>query len=340
MNLAIVGCGHIAKKHAEALQQIPAASLVAVCDYVAANMQPYVAQFGARAYGNYLEMLTNPEIDVVIICTPSGTHAKLAMQAAQAHKHVIVEKPMALTVSDAEAIIACCQANRVKLTVVHPNRFRPAVMALKEWMNHELLGKLSHANATVRWNRNQAYYDQAAWRGTRSMDGGVLMNQAIHNLDLMLWLMGPIDEIQAYAATRLRNIESEDLATAVIRFQSGALGIVEATTNIYPQNLEESLSLFGDQGTVVIGGVHARHFKHLDLATVDPQQMRTIVEQVHAEPIGKSGHQVILEDMIEAIQTDREPTITGEDGWNAVKFVAGIVQAAEQRQPVRWNDIV
>lgn len=339
MNFAIVGCGHIAKKHAEALQNIEDARLIGVCDKIAANMEPYVLEFGAQSYNDLEDMLKNPSIDIVNICTPSGTHAPLARMAAKAGKHIILEKPMALTIADSEAIIAACKEYGVKLAVVHPNRFRPAVIELKQLLNDGLFGTLSHSDATVRWNRNQAYYDQAPWRGTKSMDGGVLMNQAIHNLDLMLWMMGPIEEIQAFAATRIRNIESEDVATAVVRFQSGALGIVEATTNIYPKNLEESISIFGEKGTVMIGGNHANWYKHVAMENLPEDVVASMIARNEADPYGKPGHQAIIEDMIDAIRNNREPAITGEDGMNAVKFVIGILQAAEQKRTVRWEEI-
>lgn len=339
MKFGIVGCGHIAKKHAEALQQMENSKLVAVCDKIPENMEPYTNMYGVKSYTDFDKMLEDPELQVVNICTPSGTHASLAVKAAQAKKHVIIEKPIALTLVDAKLIIDTCKANDVKLSVVHPNRFRPVVMELTQLFKDGLFGMLSHSNATVRWNRNQTYYDQAPWRGTKSMDGGVLMNQAIHNLDLMLWMMGPISEIQAFTATRIRNIESEDVATAVIRFNNGSLGVVEATTNIYPKNLEESLSIFGEKGTVVIGGPNANWYKHIAFDGLSDGTIKSMIDRINNDPFGKSGHQAILEDLVEAINDNREPSITGEDGMNVVKFVLGIIQAGEQKKAVRWEDI-
>jgi len=340
MNFAIVGCGHIAKKHAEAIRQIDGAVLAAVCDKIPENMEPYVQDFGARAFVDYDKLLDDPDIHIVNICTPSGTHAPLAVKAAASKKHIVLEKPMALTLEDAEAIIQACKEHNVKLTVVHPNRFRPAVVELRKLVDDGLFGTLSHADATVRWNRNQAYYDQAPWRGTKAMDGGVLMNQAIHNLDLMIWLMGPVEEIQGYVATRVRNIESEDVATAVIRFQNGALGVVEATTNVYPKNLEESLSIFGAKGTAVIGGPNANWYKHAAFEDLPNEQVEAMIKRIEADPFGKPGHQAILEDIIAAIREDRTPAVSGEDGRDAVKFVLGIIQAAERNKALRWEEIL
>ena len=185
---------------------------------------------------------------MVSICTPSGIHAPLTIQVAEAKKHVIVEKPMALTLEDADRMIDACEKNGVKMAVVHPDRFRPAVVELKKQLDNGAFGKIGHANATVRWNRNQAYYDQAPWRGTKAMDGGVLMNQAIHDMDLLLWMMGDIEEISSYHATRIRDIEAEDTSVSVIGFKNGSLGVLEAAVTIYPKNLEESLSIFGGKG--------------------------------------------------------------------------------------------
>ncbi|OSX53995.1 Gfo/Idh/MocA family protein [Anoxybacillus ayderensis] len=334
MNFAIVGCGHIAKKHAEAIEQIEGAHLVAVCDKVPQAMDEYVEKYGAKPYEDLTDMLNNSSIDVVNICTPSGLHASIAVAVAKAKKHVIVEKPIALTLEDADLIIHACQENNVKLAVVHPNRFRPVVQELRKLMDEGRFGKLSHANATVRWNRNQAYYDQAPWRGTKAFDGGVLMNQAIHNLDLLLWFMGDVEEVYSMAATRLRNIEAEDVSTGVVRFKSGALGVVEAATTIYPKNLEESLSIFGETGTAIISGTNATQFRHLTIESLNDEETNAIIEKVKANPVGKPGHQWIIEDMIQAIQEDRDPIINGEDGRRALQLVLAFYESAEKKQRV------
>lgn len=334
MNFAIVGCGHIAKKHAEAIEHIEGANLVAVCDKVPQAMDEYVKKYGAKPYENLTDMLNDPSIDVVNICTPSGLHALIAVEVAKAKKHVIVEKPIALTLEDADLIINTCKENNVKLAVVHPNRFRPVVQELKKLMDEGRFGKLSHANATVRWNRNQAYYDQAPWRGTKALDGGVLMNQAIHNLDLLIWLMGDVEEVYSMSATRLRNIEAEDVSTGVVRFKNGALGVVEAATTIYPKNLEESLSIFGETGTAIIGGTTATQFNHLVIESLNDEETNAIIEKVKANPLGKPGHQCIIEDMILAIQEDREPIVNGEDGKRALQLVLAFYESAEKKQRV------
>ncbi|MBS4206760.1 Gfo/Idh/MocA family oxidoreductase [Bacillus sp. FJAT-50079] len=339
INFAIVGCGHIAKKHAEGIKQTSGATLLAVCDTIKENMEYYVEEYGATPYENYEEMLKNPEIDVINICTPSGSHAPLTIKAAKARKHVIVEKPIALTLKDANAMIDTCKENNVKLSVLHPNRFRPAMIELKKAMSEERFGKLSHANATVRWNRNQAYFDQAPWRGTKSLDGGVLMNQAIHNLDLLVWLMGDIEEIYSMSATRLRNIEAEDVSTGLVRFKSGALGVIEAATTIYPKNFEESLSIFGEEASVKIGGATANFIEHWVMESMSEEDVKSLKESIKDNPYGKPGHQCIIEDMIQAIINDRDPVVTGEEGIKALQLVTGLYQSAEKGTPLKVEEI-
>lgn len=332
MNFAIVGCGHIAKKHAEAIRNTENSRLVAVCDTVPENMFFYEENYGAQPFTDLEKMLERPEIDIVCVCTPSGLHAPLTVKAANAGKHVIVEKPIALTIADAETMIRSCRQNGVKLAVVHPNRFRPAVQELRQLMDKGCFGKLSHANATVRWNRNQNYYDQAVWRGTKSFDGGVLMNQAIHNLDLLIWLMGDVESVESMAATRLRNIEAEDVSVGIVRFANGALGVVEAAATIYPRNLEETLSIFGETGTAKIGGVTANLFEHLNVESLDEEETANIMERVKNDPFGTPGHQCIIEDMVKAIQEDREPIVNGEDGKRALKLVLDFYESAESKE--------
>ncbi|TBL70920.1 Gfo/Idh/MocA family protein [Paenibacillus thalictri] len=330
IQFAIVGCGHIAAKHVEAIQSVSGANLHTVCDTNRNNLLQFVELYGVPQWTTSFEdILNDPTVDVVSICTPSGTHAHLAIQAAQAGKHVVVEKPMALSLEDADAMIRACRKHHVKLTVVHPNRFRPAVMELQQAVKQGLFGKFSHINSTVRWNRGQGYYDTASWRGTKLMDGGVLMNQAIHSMDLLLWLMGPIHNVQAYTATMLRNIECEDVAVALLNFENGAVGLVEAATTIYPKNYEESISLFGETGSAVIGGPTANWIKHWTFEGMSKEDADSLIQRVNEDPFGIPGHQHIVADMVEAIVHDRPPVITGEDGRNALKLVLDIYQAAE-----------
>jgi len=332
MKFAIIGCGHIAHKHAEAIATADGAVLHAVYDTNCINAERFSQKYGCRVYGDLDELLQDPQIDIVNICTPTGLHAPLTIKAAHAGKNVIVEKPIALTLADADAMIEACSTSGVKLAVVHPNRFRPAVMALKQAIDEGKFGKLSHINATVRWNRDQSYYDQAAWRGTKAMDGGVLMNQAIHNLDLMLWLGGPVREVQAYTATRFRQIEAEDIAVAVVRFESGALGVVEAAATVYPRNLEETISVFGETGTAAIGGPTANWIRHWTFESMPQEQAEQLIGSIEADPFGMPGHHHIVSDMIDAVRNERKPVVSGEDGKHALALALSVYEAAEKRE--------
>ncbi|WP_338449630.1 Gfo/Idh/MocA family oxidoreductase [Niallia oryzisoli] len=336
MNFAIVGCGFIANKHAKAISEIENAKLVAVCDKVPAAMEPYANEYGATPYTEVDDMLEKENIDVVCICTPSGFHASIAVQVANAKKHIIVEKPIAMTLEDTDKIIETCKINNVKLSVVHPNRYRPVVQELRKILEENLLGKISHASCIVNWNRNQEYYDQAPWRGTKQHDGGVLMNQAIHNLDLLLWFMGKPKQVFSMEATRLRKIEAEDVSVGVIQFESGALGTVEASTTVYPKNFEESITLFGEKGTVKIGGTNALFFEHLVIEGMAENQINDLKISIKADPWGTPGHQWIIKDMVNAINENREPQVTGEDGRSALKLVLSFYESAKLNLPVQF----
>jgi UDP-N-acetyl-2-amino-2-deoxyglucuronate dehydrogenase len=334
IKFAIVGMGHIAKKHVEAINEADGAELVAVCDAAIERLEEYSGKY--ETYTDLDEMLkTNQDIQVVNICVPSGLHAKLTKIVAEHGRHIVVEKPMSLRIEDSEEMIRVAKESNVKLAVVHPNRFRPAIMKLREKMDQGVFGTMSHANATVRWNRGQAYYDQAPWRGTKEFDGGVLMNQAIHNLDLMLWFMGEVESVQAMAATRLRKIEAEDVAAAVVRFKSGALGVIEAATTIYPKNLEESLSIFGENASVKIGGRNALFIETWDIKNGIEGEKESFNESIKGNPLGKPGHQWIIEDMVQAIKEDREPIVSGQDGMAPVKLILAILESAETGKEVK-----
>lgn len=334
MNFGIVGCGFIAKKHAKAIQEIDGANLVAVSDKIPEAMTFYVEEYGAEPYTDLSDMLEKKDIDIVCICTPTGLHAPLAIQVANAKKHIILEKPIAMTLEETDQIIDVCHNNGVKLSIVHPNRYRPVVKELRKIMDQNLLGKISHANAIVNWNRNQEYYDQSPWRGTKSFDGGALMNQAIHNLDLLLWFMGDVKQLYSMEATRLRNIEAEDVSSGVVQFESGALGLIQASTTVYPKNYEESITIFGEKGTVKIGGPNAIYFEHLEIEGMSNEEAEQLKERIKQDPWGKPGHQCILEDMIDAIRNNRPPAITGEEGRKSLELVLSLYKSAEKNEPI------
>jgi UDP-N-acetyl-2-amino-2-deoxyglucuronate dehydrogenase len=327
LNFGIIGCGRIAYKHAEAIKKNEKANLLYVCDIIEERAVDYKNKYGAERYfTDYHEMLEMPDLDVVNICTPSGMHAEMGIAAAKAGKHVIVEKPMALSSIDADALINACDENGVKLAVCFQNRFNPPVQKLRRALEEGRFGKLTHASAVVRWFRPQDYYDQASWRGTWAMDGGCLMNQSIHNIDLLQWMMGPVESVFGYTANNFRKIEAEDVGVAVLKFKNGALGVIEASTTIYPENLEETLAIFGEKGTVMLGGIAVNKIETWKFA--DSQDENLEMEQQDVPNVYGFGHDALIEDFIRAVIEDRRPYIDGREGIKSLRIVVGIYHSA------------
>lgn len=321
IHFAIVGCGHIAAKHIAAIEHTEGARLVALCDPDPAKLAAWSENGAARLYADFRTLLEQePQLDAVCICAPSGLHVPLALEAVQAGKHLVLEKPVTLDLAEAKLLRQALDQSNLRATVVHPNRYRPAIRELKAALERQRFGKLSHINVTIRWNRSDEYYNQAAWRGTKEMDGGVLLNQAIHGLDLLQWLFGPVAEVKSLVATRLRPIEAEDVAIAALRLESGALGVIEAATTVYGHNLEETISVFGEDGYAVIGGKTANWIKHWVCASMSQEETEALMGRVAADPYGTPGHQCIIADFVQAIASGREPEITLEDGIRAVKL--------------------
>lgn len=338
LRCGIIGCGRIAPKHAEAIVENDKAELLSACDIIEERAVSLKERFGASAwYTDYRKMLEHPELDVVHICTPSGLHAEMGIAAARAGKHVIVEKPMAMSLEDADALIRACEENGVKLAVCHQNRFNPAVQKLRRALEQGRFGKLTHGSAVVRWYRPQEYYDQAEWRGTRAMDGGCLMNQAIHCIDLLQWMMGPVDSVFGYTATRLRKIEAEDVGVAVLKFRSGALGVIEASTTIYPENLEETLAIFGEKGTVVLGGIAVNKIETWRFADAEMENGDLEQHQQEVPNVYGFGHKALVEDFIQAVINDRTPYIDGRGGRKSLEIVLGIYRSVEDMDEVRFR---
>lgn len=258
IGFGIIGCGAISRRHAEAISGIPVARLVAACDVAEEAATEFASRHGGRTYGDYRLMLEDPSVDAVIVATPSGLHSRMAMDALDAGKHVLVEKPLALRPEDAQRLVQRARKAGRFLGTVHPNRYYPASQMARAAVREGRLGLLSHGVATVRLNRSQGYYDEAPWRKSSAMDGGVLFNQGWHAMDMLLWVMGPavgaVVEARKVGACRVHEMEAEDVAIVTMRFERGALGLVEATTNIYQKNLKQSVSVFGERGAITLGG--------------------------------------------------------------------------------------
>lgn len=335
MRFAVIGCGRIAPKHAESIVALEEAELVAVCDIVPEKAQAFADKYGAKPYTSYEEMLANEDLDVVTIATESNLHAPIGIAAAKAGKHVMVEKPMAMTLESADELIRTCKDAGVKLAVIHQNRFNKSVKLMHKALEEGRFGNLTHGQATVRWNRDDNYYAQAPWRGTKLQDGGVLMNQSIHNIDLLQWTFGPVESVFGYTRTAMRKIEMEDIGTAVIKFKSGALGIIEAASTIYPKNIEETLNVFGETGSVIIGGIAVNRIENWEFPGSEEEKKHIFASQENDPPdVYGFGHREVISDMIEAIRQDRSPAIPGEEGRKALEIILAIYKCQETKQPV------
>lgn len=338
LGFGVIGCGRIAPKHTESIMAIPEAELIAVCDIVSEKAEDFARKYKAEAFLDFNELLRREDIDIVTIATPSGSHAEIGIAAAKAGKHVMVEKPMSMTLKEADLLIKTCQECGVKLAVIHQNRFNKSIKVLRAALEEGRFGKLTHGQATVRWNRNQDYYSQAPWRGTKSQDGGVLMNQSIHNIDLLQWMMGPVESVYGYTTTALRNIEMEDVAGAVIRFKNGAIGLIEAATTIYPKNIEETLNIFGETGSVIVGGIAVNRIENWEFPNSEEEKRQIFSSQESDPPsVYGFGHKEIIEDMIKAVKTDGIPAIPGEEGRKALEIILAIYKCQQTGFPVKFS---
>ena len=335
VNFGIIGCGAIAVKHGEAIKNSNLANLDACFDTNFSRAGDFADIYGGKAFSDLGFFLSLSDIDVVSICVPSGLHASLGIACANAGKHVLVEKPMALSLQEADDLIRACKENGVLLGVVHQNRSKPAIKMLRKAIEETRFGKLTHASAVIRWNRNDGYFQKEAWRGTKKMDGGLLINQAIHNIDLLQWMMGDVEKVYAFTDTFLRKIETEDVGVAVLRFKNGALGTIEAASTIYPKNLEESLNVFGEKGSVIIEGVSASIPKVWNFENVSSEEKETISALIAETNIPSyQGHLEVINDMADAVKTGRQPIVNGSDGRKAIELILAIYDSANTGLPV------
>lgn len=334
MKCAIIGCGRIALNHVRAMQA-NGFELVSACDIVSGKAEQLLER--AKWSGSevdccedYLAMLKkHPEIELVAIATESGEHARIALDCIDAGKHVIIEKPIAMSMADANEIIRRADARGVKVSACHQNRFNVAVQHTRSAIETGRFGRMSHGSIHVRWNRNRGYYDQAPWRGTWEQDGGCLMNQCIHGIDLLRWMMGG-EVVSVYAQTRQRfhdYLEAEDVGVAVLTFADGSVAAIEGTTNVYPKNLEETLYLFGEKGTVKIGGTSTNNIDVWDFAdeTEEDARLKGLKEQT--SNVYGNGHAALYADVAEAIRDDRAPYVDARAGRDALEVVLAIYKS-------------
>lgn len=334
VRFGLIGCGRIAPRHAQSLAALPGATLTTVADCVAARAERFGKEFGAQPLTDYRRLIESRDVDVVTICTPSGLHAEMAIAAMQAGKHVLVEKPIALSLADADRMLATAAATGRKLGVVLQNRYNPPMQRLREAVDEGRLGRILLGNATVRWYRPQEYYEDE-WHGTWKLDGGAIMNQSIHHIDALQWFMGDVESVFAYTATLAHRMEAEDTGVAVLRFASGAIASVEGSTITYPENIEGSVALFGERGSAKVGGtaLNRRVFWKID---GELEHEREILTRETIDPPGVYGqsHKAVIADMIEAVRDNRRPRTHGGEARRSVAIVLAMYESARTGAPV------
>lgn len=343
IGFGIVGCGMISDFHARAIGDIRGAKLVACCSNRLESAQKLADEYGATAYASVKAMLADPAVDVVSICTPSGAHMEPAIAAANAGKHVVVEKPLEVTLKRCDKIIDACEQNDVVLSTIFPSRFHDASQTLKAAIDAGKFGTLTMGDAYVKWFRTQEYYDSGQWRGTWKLDGGgALMNQAIHSVDLLTWLMGPVVSIAAHTSTLAhKRIEVEDVATATLQFENGALGVIEASTAAFPGMLKK-IEIHGSHGSAVIEEEDIKTWQFANMTAKD-KKIAAVTETMTetgggaADPsaIGHAAHTHQFKDVIKAIKTGSVPAIDGPEGRKSVEIILAIYKAAKSGKTVK-----
>ncbi len=334
VRLALVGCGRISQTHFDAIRKVDDLDLVAVCDSVEQRARDAGEQNQVPWFTSFQKMLAEVPFDAVTICTPSGLHPQHGILAARAGKHVICEKPMAITLAAADELVHACDESGVHLFVIKQNRLNPSVQLVKRALDKGRFGRLYVANTTVRWTRPQEYYDQAPWRGTWEFDGGAFMNQASHYVDLIQWLAGPVESVIAKTATLARRIETEDTGIAVLRFRSGALGVIEVTMLTYPKNLEGSLTLLGERGTVRIGGTAVNRIEHWAFADQDPDDELVSEAATNPTSVYGFGHAGYYRNVLAVLRGEAAPETDGRAGRKSLELILGIYESAKTGRDV------
>ncbi|MEH7235727.1 Gfo/Idh/MocA family protein [Bacillus sp. JJ1562] len=336
LKIGIVGSGSIANTHIKSIIEVPSAELVAVYSRNKETVQKLADTYNLKAYTDYEDFLKNAGIDMVAIVTPSGTHAELGIAAAKAGKHVIVEKPIDITIERTNQLIEACKQANVTLSCIFQHRFDEAIQDIKKVLNEGEFGQLNFGAARTTIYRSQEYYDSGAWRGTWELDGGgALINQSIHYIDLLLYVMGPVEEVYAYTATRAHErIEVEDIAVATVKFKSGALGLIEGNTTAYP-GFSTTLDIFGTNGSVIIENDNVKEWKFksgLEYGNAKGQTHNDV-----ASPNVKNNQSFVQQytDVVQAILENRTPLVTGEEAKKSLELILAIYQSAREGRPVK-----
>ncbi len=329
VRVALVGCGRISRNHFEAIAKVSELELVSVCDAVVDRAREAGTAFGVPAFTSIDEMLATVPSHLVVVCTPSGMHPQHGITAAQAGRHVLTEKPMAISLEGADRLVQACDTAGVHLFVVKQNRLNPPIQLLKRAVDKGRFGRIFMANTTVRWTRPQDYYDAESWRGTWEFDGGAIMNQASHYVDLMQWLVGPVESVMAKTATQARRIEAEDSGVAILKFRSGALGVIEVNVLTYPRNLEGSITILGERGSVKIGGTAVNRVEHWAFDTYDDDDK--LVEAANTSPpsVYGFGHEGYYRNLLPVLRGTAKPDTDGRAGRKSLELILGIYESAK-----------
>lgn len=337
VRFALVGCGRIAQNHFDAIARHEAdAELVDICDVDGEALRVAAEKTGATTHHSLRELLASTAADAVVLTTPSGLHSSQAIEVAQSGRHVITEKPMATRLRDGLAMTAACENAGVRLFVVKQNRRNATLQMLKQAIEQGRFGRIYLVNINVFWTRPQEYYDAAAWRGTWELDGGAMMNQASHYVDLLDWLIGPIESLQAYSATLARKIEAEDTAVVSLKWKSGALGSMNVTMLTYPQNLEGSITILGEHGTVRIGGVAVNEVQHWKFAESRPEDQEIAAASYATTSVYGFGHPLYYENVIATLRGEAEPETDGYQGLRSLEVLSAIYQSAREGSRVNF----
>jgi predicted dehydrogenase len=340
LSFAIVGCGRISIRHSDLLGKnlIPEAKLVSTCDLDLKKCKELGIRHSVPYYQDMHIMMKKEKIDVVVVLTESGNHAKNVIDLSRYGKHIIVEKPIALKLEDADKMISACERNSIKLFVVKQNRFNLPVIELKKAFDNNRFGKINLATIRVRWCRDQKYYDQDKWRGTWLMDGGALANQASHHIDLLNWLMGDIESLYAKSITSLVKIEAEDTAVAVLKFKNGALGIIEVTMATRPKDLEGSISILGEKGTVEIGGFALNKIKHWNFLDSNEQDKKVLKESNENPPnVYGFGHKAFYDHIIDHLKNGTKCIAEAYSAKKTLHLINLIYESIETKKEVNYD---
>jgi UDP-N-acetyl-2-amino-2-deoxyglucuronate dehydrogenase len=336
VRLVVVGCGRISERHFEAIGSHPYFQLAAVCDEIGGRARAAGERYDVPAYTSYATMLDEVPAQAAVLCTPSGLHPRHGILAAERGLHVICEKPMATRLEEADALVKACDEAGVYLFVVKQNRLNPGIQLLKSAVDKGRFGRIYLANSTVRWNRPQQYYDMAPWRGTWEFDGGAFMNQASHYVDMIQWLVGPVESVTAKTATLARRIESEDTGIAILRFRNGALGTIEVTMLTYPRNMEGSITVIGERGTVKVGGTALNRIENWEFAEYDDDDR--VAQELKAAPnplsVYGSGHTPYYDNVVRVLKGEAAPGTDGREGRKSLELILGIYQSAKEGREI------